>query len=77
MILGFRHGGLERLFEKGDRRHAPPALAAKIERVLARLDKAAEPGDMSLPGFGLHPLRGDLARVKSHAGGVTRRGPME
>lgn len=61
MILGFRHKGLERLFEKGDPRRVPPALTAKVERVLARLDEAAEPGDMSLPGFGLHPLRGDLA----------------
>lgn len=61
MILGFRHKGLERLFEKGDHRRVPPALTAKVERVLARLDEAAEPGDMSLPGFGLHPLRGDLA----------------
>ncbi len=32
-----------------------------MERVLARLDEATEPGDMNLPGFGLHPLKGDLA----------------
>ena len=61
MILGFRHKGLERLFEKGDPKRVPPALTAKVERVLARLDEAAGPGDMSIPGFGLHPLRGDLA----------------
>ena len=61
MILGFRHKGLERLFEKGDPSRVPPALTAKVERVLARLDEAAGPGDMSIPGFGLHPLRGDLA----------------
>ena len=61
MILGFRHKGLEHLFEKGDRRRVSPRLIAKVERVLARLDEAAEPGDMSLPGFGLHPLKGDLA----------------
>ena len=61
MIRGFRHKGLERLFEKGDPRRVPPALTAKVERVLARLDEAAGPGDMSIPGFGLHPLRGELA----------------
>ena len=61
MILGFRHKGLERLFEKGDPKRVPPALTAKVERVLARLDEAAGPGDMSIPGFGLHSLRGDLA----------------
>jgi proteic killer suppression protein len=36
-------------------------MVAKIERVLARLDEAAEPGNMALPGFGLHPLKGGLA----------------
>jgi proteic killer suppression protein len=36
-------------------------LLSKVERVLARLDEATEPGHMNLPGFGLHPLRGDLA----------------
>lgn len=33
----------------------------KIERILAVLDRAAGPGDMGLPGFRLHPLKGDLA----------------
>ena len=61
MILGFRHKGLERLFENGDRRRVSPGLIARVERVLARLDEAAEPGDMNLPGFRLHPLKGDLA----------------
>lgn len=31
----------------------------KIRRILTALDAADEPGDMNLPGFGLHPLRGD------------------
>ena len=61
MILGFRHKGLERLFEKGDRRRVSPRIIARVERVLARLDVAADPGDMNLPGFRLHPLKGDLA----------------
>jgi proteic killer suppression protein len=37
------------------------AYADKVERVLARLDVATEPGSMDLPGFRLHPLKGDLA----------------
>ena len=61
MILGFRHKGLELLFEKSNRKRVPPNLAAKIERVLARLDDAATHGDMNLPGFSLHPLKGNLA----------------
>ncbi len=61
MILGFRHRGLEQLFEKGDRRRIAPSLIAKVERVLARLDVAAKPKDLDLPGFGLHPLKGRRA----------------
>ena len=61
VIVRFRHKGLQRLYEKGDPRRVPPAYAAKIERILARLDEAAEPGSMNLPGFRLHPLKGELA----------------
>jgi proteic killer suppression protein len=37
-----------------------PAFVGKIERVLARLDVATTVEDVDAPGFGLHPLRGDL-----------------
>lgn len=61
MIAGFRHRGLKLLYEKGDRRRVSAELAGKIERILARLDEASEPGHMNLPGFRLHPLKGDLS----------------
>jgi proteic killer suppression protein len=61
MIVSFRHKGLKLLFEKGDRRRVLPDYADKIERVLARLEEASEVGNMDLPGFRLHPLKGDLA----------------
>ena len=61
MIVGFRHKGLKLLFEKEDRRRVLPDYADKIERVLARLEEASEVGNMDLPGFRLHPLKGDLA----------------
>ena len=35
--------------------------ADKIERILARLEEASEVDNMDLPGFRLHPLKGDLA----------------
>jgi proteic killer suppression protein len=38
-----------------------PDHAGKIERVLARLDQASTPGDMRLPGYRLHPPKGQLA----------------
>lgn len=61
MILSFQHKGLKLLYDSGDRRKLRPDQAEKIERVLARLDRASEPDHMSLPGFRLHPLKGGLA----------------
>lgn len=59
MIRNFRHRGLQRLFERGDRGRIRPDLVGKVERVLARLDASAEPKDMDVPGFGLHAMTGD------------------
>ena len=61
MIRNFRHRGLRRLYERGERRHLPPDQVDKIERILARLDEAGDAHDMDLPGYRLHLLRGDLA----------------
>ncbi len=38
-----------------------PEYTDKIKRILARLEEASEVGNMDLPGFRLHPLKGDLA----------------
>ena len=61
MIKHFQHRGLKRLFEDDDRRGVNPQHVDKIGRILARLDRASRPDDMALPGYRLHPLRGDLA----------------
>ncbi|MDP6173833.1 MAG: type II toxin-antitoxin system RelE/ParE family toxin [Rhodospirillales bacterium] len=61
MIESFRHKGLQLLFEKGDRRRVQPKFAGKAERILAHLEEASEIGNMNLPGFRLHRLRGNLA----------------
>jgi len=61
MIASFRHKGLKLLFEKGDRRRVLPDHVDKTRRILARLEEASEVGNMDLPGFRLHPLKGDLA----------------
>jgi toxin HigB-1 len=60
MIRSFRHRGLKRLFERGDRAQVRPDMLAKVENVLALLDRAASAEDMALPGLRLHQLRGDL-----------------
>jgi toxin HigB-1 len=61
MIRNFRHRGLRRLFERGDRSKIRADFVDKVERVLARLDASAKPADMEAPGFGLHAMTGDRA----------------
>ena len=61
MIENFRHKGLASLFEDDDRRKLPAPHIDKIARVLARLNEAMTVQDMGLPGYRLHPLKGELA----------------
>jgi toxin HigB-1 len=35
-------------------------LLEKVDRILARLDVAITPGQMDLPGWKLHPLKGRM-----------------
>jgi proteic killer suppression protein len=60
MIQGFTHKGLKRLFEKGQTKGVRPDHLEKVENILAVLNLAAQPEDINLPGFHLHPLKGDL-----------------
>lgn len=60
MILSFRHKGLRRLFEEDDRSKLDAQDADKIARILARLNQSRGPQDMAVPGFRLHPLKGNL-----------------
>jgi proteic killer suppression protein len=60
MIQSFRHRGLKRLYERGDRSQIGANMVATVERILTVLDAATVPQDLDLPGFRLHPLRGNL-----------------
>lgn len=60
MIRSIRHKGLRRLYEDGDPRGVISEHAEKLRDILARLDASATATDMDLPGFRLHPLKGDL-----------------
>jgi proteic killer suppression protein len=60
MIKSFKHRGLKRLYERGERRGIRSDLLDIIEDILARLDEADIPQAMDLPGYRLHPLKGDL-----------------
>lgn len=61
VIENFKHKGLARFFEDDDRRKLPASQIDKIARILARLNEAVTVQDMGLPGYRLHPLKGELA----------------
>jgi proteic killer suppression protein len=60
MIRSFRNKGLKRLYEDDDARGLNRGHVEKLRRILARLDIATTPQDLDLPGYRLHPLKGDL-----------------
>jgi toxin HigB-1 len=60
MICSIRHKGLKRLYELDDPRGVIAEHVAKLRDILARLDAAGTVADMDLPGFRLHPLKGEL-----------------
>jgi toxin HigB-1 len=61
VVRAFRHRGLERFFRVGSKAGIQPKHAKRLRLQLGRLDAAAGPADMDLPGWRLHPLKGELA----------------
>ena len=59
MISSFRSRALHRYWTKNETKGLPPDRIARIAMILDRLDSATKPGDMALPGFGFHPLKGN------------------
>jgi proteic killer suppression protein len=59
VIRSFRHKGVERFFLKGNKAGIQAAHAAKLARQLQRLDVARGPQDLNVPGWKLHPLKGN------------------
>jgi proteic killer suppression protein len=51
---------LKRLYEDDDPSGVNPEHAGKLRNILARLYAARTVADMDLPGFRLHPLKGQL-----------------
>jgi proteic killer suppression protein len=60
MIRSFKHRGLKRLYERADRSGIRPDLLETVEDILGRLDQAATPQALNLPGYRLHPLKSPL-----------------
>jgi proteic killer suppression protein len=60
MIRSFRHAGIEKFFKTGSKAGIQPAHAAKLSIQLYALDAARSSADLNVPGWRLHPLKGDL-----------------
>ena len=61
MIQNFRHKGLKLFFETGSTAGIQATHAAKLGRMLNRLNVATDAQAMNLPGCKLHPLKGALS----------------
>ena len=57
-IKRFQHKGLERFFTTGNTRGIQAKHADRLRLILGRLNAAADPRDMNLPGLSLHELHG-------------------
>jgi proteic killer suppression protein len=60
MIRSFKDRRLKRLHEAGEGSRLQPEHLEKVENILFALDNAKRIEDVDLPGFRLHPLKGDL-----------------
>lgn len=60
MIKSFRHKGLAKLYESGNKAGVQTAHAKKLRLILGVLEAAKTPKDVGLPGLGLHQLKGDM-----------------
>ena len=60
MIKSFRHKGLRKLFEAGGASGVQAHHVKRLRMQLAALDTAQTVEDMDIPGFRLHPLKGQM-----------------
>lgn len=70
MIISFKHKGLAELFERGATAKIAKTMHVRCIARLDALDAALSPGDMNIPGFDFHPLRGHKpTRYSVHVNG--------
>lgn len=69
VIRSFRHKGLAELFETGRSAKVRQDLQRRALRRLDTLNQAAVLGDLKVPGFDFHPLRGAPIRYSLHVNG--------
>jgi proteic killer suppression protein len=59
MIVSFKHKALERFFVKGTKKGLHQNHVERIGDQLTALHTAMQIEDMEIPGWHLHPLKGD------------------
>ncbi len=65
MIKSFKHKGLEKFFKEGTKKGIQAVHAPKLRMQLAALDTANTIDDLDIPGYRLHPLRGNRKGIWS------------
>ncbi len=65
MIKSFKHKGLKKYFQTGSVAGIQAMHQRKLRMQLTAIDTAQEIDDINLPGFKLHPLKGDRDGVWS------------
>ena len=65
MIKSFKHKGLKKFFETGTTSGIQAKHSKKLRMQLAAIDTATVIDDVDIPGFSLHPLKGDREGIWS------------
>jgi toxin HigB-1 len=60
MIRGFRHKGLQQLFEEDNAKGVNAEHVRKIKQILALLDAATSLSGLDVQTYRLHPLKGEM-----------------
>lgn len=71
-VRSFKHRGLKRLYNRDDERRIPPPFVKRVKAILALLEQADTPGDLDMPGYRLHPLKGRPGRWSMRVSGNWR-----
>ena len=59
MISTFKHKGLEAFHKQGQTKGIQQSHVKRLRGILAFLEASVIVADMDIPGFNLHPLKGD------------------
>ena len=69
MVVSFRHAGLRELFETGTSLRVQPDLHKRCRRAMDALHSATALSGLNMPGWSVHPLKGN--REGRHAMAVS------